>query len=96
MLVYTKTRVVTLSFLFTGGTATRVMVTLLLLLGLTSLLSFYIGLKHGLHKGHALIAPKLFVWLLGLRGGIVHVWVGQKLVICHILRVLRVDQVQYI
>ncbi len=30
--------------------------------------AFYIGLKHGLHKGHALITPKLFVGLLGLSG----------------------------
>jgi hypothetical protein len=36
--------------------------------GLTRFLSLYIGLKHGLHKGHTLIAPKLLVGLLGLRG----------------------------
>ncbi len=32
------------------------------------LLAFYISLEHGLHEGHALIAPRLFVGLLGLRG----------------------------
>jgi hypothetical protein len=32
------------------------------------LLAFYISLKHGLHEGHALIAPRLLVGLLGLRG----------------------------
>jgi hypothetical protein len=32
------------------------------------LLDFYISLKHGLHEGHALIAPRLLVGLLGLRG----------------------------
>jgi hypothetical protein len=32
------------------------------------LLAFYISLKHGLHKCHALIAPRLLVGLLGLRG----------------------------
>jgi hypothetical protein len=38
-------------------------------LRLTSfLLAFYISLKHGLHEGHALIAPRLLVGLLGLRG----------------------------
>jgi hypothetical protein len=39
---------------------------LLALLRPTSFLSLYIGLKHGLHKGHALVAPKLLVGLLGL------------------------------
>jgi hypothetical protein len=39
-----------------------------MLLGLTSFLSLYIGLEHGLHEGHILIAPKLLVGLLGLRG----------------------------
>ena len=39
-----------------------------MLLRLTSFLSLYIGFEHGLHKGHALIAPKLLVGLLGLRG----------------------------
>jgi hypothetical protein len=68
MLVYTKTRVAGPSFLFTIGTVTRVIVVLLTLLRLTSFLSLYIGLKHGLHKSHALIAPKLCVGLLGLRG----------------------------
>jgi hypothetical protein len=38
-------------------------------LGLTGfLLAVYIGLEHGLHEGHALIAPRLLVGLLGLRG----------------------------
>jgi hypothetical protein len=32
------------------------------------LLAFCISLEHGLHKGHALIAPRLLVGLLGLRG----------------------------
>ncbi len=32
------------------------------------LLAFDIGLVHGLHKCHALIAPRLLVGLLGLRG----------------------------
>ncbi len=32
------------------------------------LLAFCISLKHGLHEGHALIAPRLLVGLLGLRG----------------------------
>ncbi len=32
------------------------------------LLAFYISLEHGLHKCHALIAPRLLVGLLGLRG----------------------------
>ena len=42
---------------------------LLVLLRLTGfLLTFCISLKHGLHKGHALIAPRLLVGLLGLRG----------------------------
>jgi hypothetical protein len=41
---------------------------LLMLLGLTSFLSLYIGLKHGLNEGNTLIAPKLFVELPGLRG----------------------------
>ncbi len=43
---------------------------LLVLLGLTSFLflGLYIGLKHGLHESHTLIAPKLLVGLLGLRG----------------------------
>ena len=37
-------------------------------LELTSILSLYIGLEHGLPKGHTLIAPKLLVGLLGLGG----------------------------
>jgi hypothetical protein len=32
------------------------------------LLAFYISLEHGLHEGHALIAPRLLVGLFGLRG----------------------------
>jgi hypothetical protein len=32
------------------------------------LLAFHISLEHGLHEGHALIAPRLLVGLLGLRG----------------------------
>ncbi len=41
---------------------------LLTFLRLTSfLLAFHISLEHGLHEGHALIAPRL-VGLLGLRG----------------------------
>jgi hypothetical protein len=31
-------------------------------------LAFLISLEHGLHEGHALIAPRLLVGLLGLRG----------------------------
>jgi hypothetical protein len=68
MLVYTNTRSVAPSFLFAVGTATRVIVMLLMLLGLTSLLSLHIGFKHGLHKDHTLIDPKLLVGLLELRG----------------------------
>ena len=68
MLVYTKIHVIAHSFLFTVRTATGVIVTLLTLLGLTSLLSLYIGLEHGLHKVHTRIAPKLLVGLLALRG----------------------------
>jgi hypothetical protein len=32
------------------------------------LLAFYICLEHRLHKGHALVAPRLLVGLFGLRG----------------------------
>ncbi len=32
------------------------------------LLAFHMSLEYGLHEGHALIAPRLLVWLLGLRG----------------------------
>jgi hypothetical protein len=68
-LVYTKYRVAVLSFLFTVGTVTGVIVALLALLRLTGfLLAFCISLEHGLHEGHALIAPRLLVGLLGLRG----------------------------
>ncbi len=69
MLVYTKSCVTIPSFLFTVGTVTGVIVTFLTFLRLTrSLLAFCICLEHGLHEGHALIAPRLFVGLLGLRG----------------------------
>jgi hypothetical protein len=69
MLVYTKSCVTLPSFLFTVGTVTGVIVMLLALLRLTSFcLAFCISLKHGLHEGHALIAPRLLVGLLELRG----------------------------
>jgi hypothetical protein len=69
MLVYTKSRVAVPSFLFTVRTVTGVIIGPLALLRLTGfLLAFHISLKHGLHKGHALIAPTLLVGLLGLRG----------------------------
>jgi hypothetical protein len=68
-LVYTKSRVAVPSFLFTVGTVTGVIVTLLTFLRLTGfLLAFHISLEYGLHEGHALITPRLFVGLLGLRG----------------------------
>jgi hypothetical protein len=31
-------------------------------------MAFNISLKHGLHEGHILVAPKLLVGLLGLSG----------------------------
>ena len=68
MLVYTKICVAEPSFLFTVGTVSRVIVMLLTFLRLTSFLSLYIGLEHGLHKGHAFVASKLLVGLLRLRG----------------------------
>ncbi len=69
MLVYTKSRDAVPSSLFTVESVTGVVVTFLMLLRLTSfLLAFCISLKHGLHEGHALIAPRLFVGILGLRG----------------------------
>jgi hypothetical protein len=69
MLVYIKSRVAVPSFLFTAGTVTGVIVALFALLRLTGfLLAFRISLKHGLHEGHALVAPKLLVVLLRLRG----------------------------
>ena len=69
MLVYTKSRVAIPSLLFTIRTVTGVIIAPLALLRLTGfLLAFHISLEHGLHKGHALIAPKLLVGLLGLRG----------------------------
>jgi hypothetical protein len=59
------------SFLITVGTVTGVIVALLALLRLTGFfLAFCISLKHGLHEGHALIAPRLLVGLLGLREGL--------------------------
>ena len=68
MLVYTKTRVVAPSSLFTVGTATRVILMIFAFLGLTGFLGFCISLNHGLHEGHTLVAPKLLVGLLGLVG----------------------------
>jgi hypothetical protein len=69
MLVYTKSGVAIPSFLFTVGTVTGVVIAPLALLRLTGfLLAFHMSLKHGLQKSHALIAPKLLVGLLGLRG----------------------------
>ncbi len=69
MLVSTNFRVAVPSFLFTIGTVTGVKVTFLTFLRLTSfLLAFHISLEHGLHEDHALIAPRLLVGLLGLRG----------------------------
>jgi hypothetical protein len=55
--------------LFTVRTITGVVIMFLMLLRLTFfLLTFCISLEHGLHEGHALIAPRLLVELLGLRG----------------------------
>jgi hypothetical protein len=69
MLVYTKSCVAVPSFLFTIGTVTGVIGTFLMLLRFAGfLLAFRISLEHGLHEGHALIALKLLVGLLGLRG----------------------------
>jgi hypothetical protein len=69
MLVYTKFCVAVPSFLLTVGTVTGVIVAFLTFIRLTGfLLDFCISLKHGLHKGHDLIAPRLLVGLLGLRG----------------------------
>ncbi len=69
--MYTKSHVAvpSSSFLFTVGTVTGVIVTFVTLLRLTSfLLAYYISFKLGLHEGHALIALRLLVGLLGLRG----------------------------
>ncbi len=67
MLVCTKSRVAVPSFLFTVGTVTGVIIPPLALLRLNSfLIGHYIGLEHGLHEGHALVAPKLLVELRGL------------------------------
>jgi hypothetical protein len=69
MLGYTKSSVAIPSFLFAVGTVNGFVVTFLTFLRLASfLLVFHISLKHGLHEGHALIAPRLLVGLLGLRG----------------------------
>jgi hypothetical protein len=69
MLAYSKSCVVVPSFLFTVRTVTGLIVTPLVLLRLTSfLLALRIRFKHGLHEGHARIAPKLLVLLLRLRG----------------------------
>jgi hypothetical protein len=68
-LVYNKSHVAVPSFLFTVRTVTGVIVTFLTFLRLTGfLLAFHPSLEHGLHEGHALIAPRLLVGLLGLRG----------------------------
>ncbi len=66
MLIYTKSYVVAPSSLFSVGTATRVILTLLAFLRLNWFLDFCISLKHGLHEGHTLIAPKILVGLLGI------------------------------
>ncbi len=69
MLVYIQLRVAVPSFLFTIETVTGVVVTFLTFLRLTGFfLAFYISLEHGLHEGCVLIAPRLLVGLLGLRG----------------------------
>jgi hypothetical protein len=69
MPAYTKSCVTVPCFLFTVGTVTGVITMLLALLRLTGfLLAFFISLKHGLPKSHALIAPELLVGLLRLRG----------------------------
>ncbi len=68
MLVYTKSHVAVPSSLITVGTVTGVLVTFLTHLRLAGfLLAFCISLEHGLHEGHALIAPRLLEGLLGLR-----------------------------
>jgi hypothetical protein len=69
MLVYTKSLVTVPSSLFTVRTVTGVIVTFLTFLRLTGfLLAFYISPEHKMHEGYALIAPRLLVELLGLRG----------------------------
>jgi hypothetical protein len=56
-------------FINTAPTVTGVIIAPLALLSLTGfLLAFCISLEYGLHKSHALIAPRLLVELLGLRG----------------------------
>jgi hypothetical protein len=57
-LVYIKSRAAVPSSLFTVVTVTGVVVTYLMLLRLTGfVLAVCISLKHGLHEGHAIIAP---------------------------------------
>ncbi len=69
MLVYTKSHVAVPSSRVTVRTVTGVKVTFLLLLRLAGFhLAFCISLKHGLHEGHALIAPRFLVGTLELRG----------------------------
>jgi hypothetical protein len=69
MLVYTESRIAVPSFLFTIGSVTGGIVAHLPFLRLTGfLLAFCISLKHGLHEGHALIAPSPLEGLLGLSG----------------------------
>jgi hypothetical protein len=69
MLVYTKSHVAIPSFLFTVKTVTGVIIAHLALLRHTSfLIGLYMGLEHGLHNGHTLIAPKFLLGLLGLSG----------------------------
>ncbi len=69
MLFYTKSHVAVPSFLFTVGTVTGVIFAPLALLRHAGfLLAFCKSLQHGLHKSRALVAPKLLVGLLGLRG----------------------------
>jgi hypothetical protein len=67
LVMYTKSRVAVPSFLFAVGTVTGEVVLFLSFLRLTGfLLALHISLEHGLHKGHALIAPRLLVGLFGL------------------------------
>jgi hypothetical protein len=69
MLVYTKSHATVPSFLFTVITVIGVIIAILALLRLTGfLLALCISLKHVLHNSHGLIAPRLLVGLLGLRG----------------------------
>ncbi len=69
MLVYTQFRVAIPSFLFTARNVTGAIATFFTFLCFIGfLLAFHISLEHGLHEGHALITPRPFVGLLGLRG----------------------------